>query len=77
MLVRNVAARGRTRTFVLRVGEAVPGEVVVRRGPLPFFWLASRRVSPLADGVTAHRGFFDASFEVVVIAKSPVNVRLD
>ena len=76
-LIRNVAARGLSRTFVLRIGQAVGGSVVVRSGPLPFFVLASRRVHPLTDGLTVRRGFFDASFEVVVLAEAAVNVRLD
>ena len=76
-LIRSVAARGLSRTFVLRTGEAVGGSVVVRSGPLPFFVLASRRVHPLTDGLTVRRGFFDASFEIVVVADAAVHVRLD
>lgn len=76
-LVRNIAARGLSRTFSLRTGHAVDGAVVVRSGPLPFFLLAGRREYPLADGLTLHRGFFDASFEVTVTAEEAVNVRLD
>lgn len=77
VLVRNIAARGRVRTFVLRTGHPVGGTVVVRSGPLPFFIGASRHVFPLHDGLTVKRGFFDASFEVVVTAEAHVQVRLD
>lgn len=76
-LVRNVAARGLVRTFVLRTGHAAPGTVVVRSGALPFFIGAGRHELPLADGTPIKRGFFDASFEIVVTADEPVNVRLD
>jgi hypothetical protein len=76
-LVRNVAARGRLRTFSLRVGHPATGSVTVRSGPLPFFVLSSRRTLPLADGLRIKRAFFDASFEVVVLADEAVNVRLD
>jgi hypothetical protein len=77
VLVRNVAARGRLRTFSLRVGHAVAGTVEVRSGPLPFFIGAGRRTFPLQDGLPIKRGFFDASFEVVVTAQADVQVRLD
>lgn len=77
VLVRNVAARGRLRTFVLRTAHPATGTVTVRSGPLPFFLGATRRVHPLADGLPLRRGFFDASFEVVVVADEAVNVRLD
>lgn len=77
VLVRNVAARGRLRTFVLRTGGAVRGTVEVRSGPLPFFLGAKRQVFPLHDGLTVKRGFFDASFEVVVTPDAEVAVRLD
>ncbi len=70
-------ARGRARTFVLRVGHDAQGSVRVRSGALPFFIGAGHRVLPLADGVTVARGFWDASFEVVVTADEAVNVRLD
>jgi hypothetical protein len=76
-LVRNIAARGRLRTFVLRTGHAVGGTVAVRSGPFPFFLGARRRVFPLDDGLTIRRGFFDASFEVVVTADADARVRLD
>ncbi len=77
VLVRNIAARGLSRTFALRIGHAVGGSVVVRSGPLPFFLLARRREYPLADGLALHRGFFDASFEVTVTTEEAVNIRLD
>lgn len=77
VLVRNVAARGRLRTFTLRVGQPVGGIVAVRSGALPFFLGARRSVLPLQDGVTARRGFFDASFEIVVTAGADVLVRLE
>lgn len=76
-LVRNIAARGRLRTFVLRTDRAVGGTVAVRSGPLPFFLGARRREFPLADGLTIRRAFFDASFEIVVTAEADVYVRLD
>lgn len=76
-LVRNIAARGRLRTFVLRTGHAVGGTVAVRSGPFPFFLGARRRELPLDDGLMIRRGFFDASFEVVVTAEADVHVRLD
>jgi len=62
---------------VLRTGHAVGGTVAVRSGFFPFFLGAGRREFPLADGLTIRRGFFDASFEVVVTADADVNVRLD
>ncbi len=77
VLVRNIAARGRLRNFVLRMGHSVDGTVEVRSGPLPFFLGASRREFPLHDGLTVKRGFFDASFEVVVTADADVQVALD
>lgn len=76
-LVRNIAARGRLRTFVLRTDRAVGGTVAVRSGAFPFFLGARRRAFPLDDGLTIRRGFFDASFEVVVTADADVRVRLD
>jgi hypothetical protein len=76
-LVRNIAARGRLRTFVLRTDRPVGGTVAVRSGPLPFFLGAGRRVLTLGDGLTIKRGFFDASFEVVVTSEADVHVRLD
>jgi hypothetical protein len=76
-LVRNIAARGRLRTFVLRTDHASGGTVVVRSGPLPFFLRARRREFPLGDGLAIKRGFFDASFEVVVTAETDVYIRLD
>lgn len=76
-LVRNIAARGRLRTFALRTDRAVGGTVEVRSGPFPFFVGARRRVLPLGDGLTIKRGFFDASFEVVVTAEADVHVRLE
>jgi hypothetical protein len=77
VLVRNIAARGLARTFVLRLGHAAPGSVEVRSGALPFFIGAGRRVLPLADAMTIKRGFWDASFEIVVTPTEAVNVRLD
>lgn len=77
VLVRNIAARGLARTFVLRTAHAAPGSVEVRSGALPFFIGASRRVLPLADGMTIQRGFWDASFEIAVTPAEAVNVRLD
>jgi hypothetical protein len=76
-LVRNIAARGRLRTFVLRTDRAAGGTVAVRSGSFPFFLGARRREFPLGDGLTIRRGFFDASFEVVVTAEADVQVRLD
>jgi len=77
LLIRNIAARGRARTFVVRLSHGVGGSVEVRSGPLPFFLGASRQMLALSDGLTVHRGFFDASFEVIVSADQDVNVRLD
>ena len=76
-LIRNIAARGRLRTFVVRTDPAVGGTVVVRSGPFPFFIRAKRREHPLVDGLTIKRGFFDASFEVIVTASTDAHVRLD
>jgi hypothetical protein len=77
VLVRNTAARGLARTFVLRTAHAAPGSVEVRSGALPFFIGAGRRVLPLADGMTIARGFWDASFEIAVTPSEAVNVRLE
>ena len=49
----------------------------MRSGALPFFIGASSRERDLADGIPIERGFFDASFEVVVTAEADVQVRLD
>lgn len=80
-LIRNVAARGRKATFVLRldtpVDGTVGGTVEVRNGPLPFFVLANRNEFPLVDGLEVRRGFFDASFELVVTAASAVRVTIE
>jgi hypothetical protein len=76
-LLRNIAARGRLRTFVLRTDRSVDGTVAIRSGGWPFFFRANCRDVPLRDGLTIKRGFFDASFEVVVIAEADVHVRLD
>jgi hypothetical protein len=71
-----VAARGRRRTFTLRLAAPVTGRVRVRHGPLPFFLGASSSEEALLDGVQVQRGFFDASFELVVIADAAVEVSL-
>lgn len=76
-LIRNVAARGRKATFVLRIDTPVEGSVEVRNGPIPFFLAASRNVFPLVDGLEVKRGFFDASFELVVTAASEVQVTIE
>jgi hypothetical protein len=76
-LVQNIAARGRLRTFVLRLGHPVEGTVAIRRGPLPFFIAASHREVELADGLEIKRGFFDASFEIVVTPRADAQVRVD
>ena len=76
-LIRNVAARGRSATFVLRVHPPVDGSVEVRNGPFPFLLLATRKEVPLIDGLEVRRGFFDASFEVAVTATSDVQVRVE
>jgi hypothetical protein len=64
-------------TFVLRTSSPVEGSVEVRNGPLPFFLMAPRKELPLVDGMTVRRGFFDASFEIVVIATSEVDVTIN
>ncbi len=65
-------------TFVLRVeaigGAPVTGTVEVRNGPLPFFLASQRQVRPLVDGMTVKRGFFDASFELVVVTDAAATV---
>ena len=76
-LIRNVAARGRTATFVLRIGRPVDGVVEVRNGPLPFFLGARRTEFALVDGLEVRRGFFDASFELAVTAASEVQVTIE
>ena len=76
-LIRNVAARGRKATFVLRVDRPVDGSVEVRNGPIPFFLGASRKEFPLVDGLEVHRKFFDASFELVVTASVEVQVTIE
>lgn len=73
-LIRNIAARGRAATFVLRIDTPVDGSVEVRHGPLPFFVLSSRKDFPLVDGVEVRRNFFDASFELAVTVASEVQV---
>ena len=64
-------------TFVLRTSSSVEGSVEVRNGPLPFFVMSARKEIPLIDGMTVRRGFFDASFEIVVISTSEVEVTID
>ena len=76
-LIRNVAARGRAATFVLRIDSPVEGSVEVRHGPFPYFLLASRSEIPLVDGLEVRRGFFDASFELAVTSASDVRVRVE
>ena len=77
MVVRTMAARGRARTFVLRIGHPASGTVGVRSGALPFFVGAGGRTLPLVDGLTIARGFWDASFEVVVTPEEDVVVHLE
>ncbi len=76
-LIRNIAARGRKATFVLRIDTPANGSVEVRNGPVPFFLLANRKEFDLVDGLEVRRGFFDASFELVVTAVSEVHVTLE
>jgi hypothetical protein len=75
-LVRNVAARGLVRTFTVRTNHPATGELVVRSGLLPFFIASKRQVFPLADGLEVKRGFFDASFEVLVTPDADVHILL-
>ena len=49
----------------------------MRNGPVPFFLLANRKEFDLVDGLEVRRGFFDASFELVVTAVSEVHVTLE
>jgi hypothetical protein len=81
VFVRNIAARGRTATFVLRLasaeGAAVTGTVEIRNGPLPFFVAAKRQVLPLVDGMAVKRGFFDASFELAVTSDVEAQITLE
>ena len=76
-LIRNVAARGRSATFVLWIDSQVAGSVEVRHGPFPFFLFAGRSEVPLVDGLEVRRGFFDASFELAVTSASDVQVRVE
>ena len=87
-LIRNIAARGRAATFVLRIDTpvdgpvewsvegSVEGSVEVRHGPIPFFLGAKTNAVPLVDGLTVRRGFFDASFAVTVTAASDLSVSI-
>ncbi len=76
MLVRNFAAGGLVRDFALQFEGPATGTIEVRRGPFPFFLLASTRAEPLVSGARVRRGVFDASFEIAVIAERDMDVAI-
>lgn len=76
VLVRNIAARGLSRTFFLSFSGGATGKVEVRRSVLPFFLLSARSEEPLVAAMEVKRGFFDASFELVVTPEQDLEVFL-
>lgn len=75
VLIRSYAARGLIRTFTL-TAEGVQGTIEIRRSYFPLFIFASRQSLPFTSGMSVQRGFFDASFDVVMNATSPCEVQV-